>query len=204
MKKRVSSLVTILALNGVIHAGGNVAPIEEVVETPVVADESAFYIGLGVGQSNINEDIYAEEWDSNTFMLQAGYQYNPYVAIEGRYTFGFNMDYNKGLTLGTYNGTPLDNDFSSWGIYVKPSYPIGDFNIYALLGYGGVMLSDIRGGDAYEDGFQWGLGVSYSLMDHISVFADYVSLYDDTGFDYVGTNANWEADTWTIGLTYTF
>ena len=48
MKKKVLSLVTILALSTAVYAGGDVAPIEEVVETPVVVDESAFYIGAGI------------------------------------------------------------------------------------------------------------------------------------------------------------
>jgi opacity protein-like surface antigen len=83
-------------------------------------------------------------------------------------------------------------------------YPIGDFSVYALLGYGGVSLSNLENGDAYESGFQWGLGAGYAFTENISVFADYVKLYDDTGFDYRAQNANVDSDTWTIGLSYKF
>jgi opacity protein-like surface antigen len=83
-------------------------------------------------------------------------------------------------------------------------YPIGDFNIYALLGYGGVKLDDLVLGDAYEDGFQWGLGANYNINENFSVFADYVSLYDDTGFDYRAQLHNIDADTWTVGVSYKF
>jgi len=204
MKKKLLSLAVVLSLGTLGYAGGDIASVEPVVERPQAVSLSGWYVGGGLGQANINNDTSREEWDSNTFVLQAGYQIDPYVAIEGRYSLGFNMDYNKGVTLGTYNGIPLDNDFSSWGVYVKPSYPIGDFSLYVLLGYGGVQLSDIRGGDAYEDGFQWGLGVSYSVTDRVSVFVDYVSMYDDTGFDYVGTRDSWDADAWTLGVSYRF
>ena len=135
-------------------------------------------------------------------MLQAGYQYNEYIALEGRYSFGFNTDYDSGLTgnfIRDYNG-----DVSNWGIYIKPMYPIGDFNIYALLGYGGVILDDLVLGDAYEDGFQWGLGADYAINENFSVFVDYISLYDDRGFDYRAQLDDIDADTWTLGVSYRF
>lgn len=206
MKQIRRSVLSALIMGGTIYAGGDIAPVEPIVETPAVVELSPFYVGVGVGQADVNNKTSLEKWESNTFVLQAGYRFNPYVAVEGRYSFGFNMDYSRGITTGIdiVTGLPLDNDFSSWGLYVKPSYPIGDLSLYALLGFGGVQLSNINGGDAYEDGFQWGLGVSYSVTEQISVFVDYVALYDDTGFDYVGTAAKWDADTWTIGVSYRF
>ena len=197
----ILSLVSILALSGVSYAGGDIVPVEEVIVPDV--DNSAFYIGLGIGYSSLNDDFTNEEISNNTVMLQAGYRYNEYVSLEGRYSFGFNTDYDRGHLLPDpfldYNG-----DVSNWGIYVKPMYPIGDFNIYALLGYGGVQLDDLMLGDAYEDGFQWGLGGSYAINENFSVFVDYVSLYDDTGFDYRAQLRNIDSDTWTVGVSYKF
>ena len=203
MKKNIISLVSILALSGSAYAGGNIAPVEEavVVEAPV-ADNSAFYLGLGFGQAAVNDDFTSEEISNNTVMLQAGYQYNQYVALEGRYTFGFSTDYDPGTTGNSPDD--YDGDFSSWGVYVKPMYPIGDFNIYALLGYGGVMLDNLEQGDAYESGFQWGLGAGYAFTEEVSVFVDYVSLYDDTGFDYRAQLNDVDSDTWTVGVSYKF
>ncbi len=202
MKNHILSLMSIMALSGTAYAGGDIAPVEPVAEAPVVIDNSAFYLGLGFGQAAVNDDYTNEEVDTNTVMLQAGYQYNQYVALEGRYTFGFNTDYDPGNTGNA--SSDYDDDFSSWGIYVKPMYPIGDFNIYALLGYGGVMLDNLEQGDAYESGFQWGLGAGYAFTENISVFVDYVSLYDDTGFDYRAQNRNIDSDTWTVGVSYKF
>ena len=202
MKKSILSLVSILALSGLSYAGGDIAPVEPVVEAPVVIDNSAFYLGLGFGSASVNNDFTNEEISNNTVMLQAGYQYNQYVALEGRYTFGFSTGYDPGNTRNA--SSDYDGDFSNWGVYVKPMYPIGDFSIYALLGYGGVMLEDISNGDAYESGFQWGLGAQYAFMENITVFVDYVSLYDDTGFDYRAQLHNIDADTWTVGVSYRF
>lgn len=204
MKKNIISLASILALSGVSFAGGDIAPvIEPIAEAPiVVVNDSAFYVGLGFGQSAVNDDFTNEEISNNTVVLQAGYQYNKYIALEGRYSFGFNTDYDPGNTGNL--SSDYDGDFSNWGIYVKPMYPIGDFSLYALLGYGGVMLDDLVLGDAYEDGFQWGLGASYTFTQNVSLFADYVSLYDDTGFDYRAKLNDVDSDTWTVGLSYAF
>ena len=202
MKKNLLSLVSILALSGISFAGGDIAPVEPVVETPVVVEQSPFYLGIGIGDASVNDDTTSEEFSSTTLMLQAGYLYNDYIALEGRYTFGLDTDYDPGTTNSS--SSDYDGDFSSWGIYVKPMYPIGNFSLYALLGYGGVMLDDLAGGDAYESAFQWGLGASYAMSDNYSVFVDYVSLYDDTGFDYRARLDDIDSDTWTFGVSYRF
>ena len=201
MKNITLSLITIFAMSGLAQAGGDIAPVEEPIVIPMV-DNTAFYIGMGIGGATVNNDMTNEEFSSTMLMLQAGYQYNEYIAVEGRYSFGFSTDYDMGTTYGFPGG--YEGDISSWGLYVKPMYPIGDFSIYALLGYGGVMLSELNAGDAYESGFQWGLGASYAVSDNISVFADYVSLYDDTGFDYAAQLDDINSDTWTVGLSYKF
>lgn len=199
MKKILISLVTASA---VLVAGGDITPVEPVVETPVIVEQSPFYLGLGVGQAKVNNDYSSEEFTSTTLMLQAGYQFNDYVALEGRYTFGFNTDYDPGNTNSL--SSAYEGDMSNWGIYVKPMYPIGDFTLYALLGYGGVMLDDLVTGDAYEAGFQWGLGAGYALNENYTIFVDYVSLYDDTGFDYRAKLDDIDSDTWTFGVSYRF
>lgn len=203
MKKTVLSLVSILTLNGLAYAGGDITTvIEPVVEIPEVK-VNPFYVGIGMGEAYVNDDVTDEEISATTLMLQAGYRYNDYLALEGRYTFGLGgSDYDAGNLTGVTNA--YDGDLSTWGIYVKPMYPVGDFSLYALLGYGGVMLDDLVGGDAVENGFHWGLGATYSFTEEISLFADYVSLYDDTGFDYRAKLDDVTADTWTVGFSYNF
>ena len=203
MKKSLLSLVSILTLSGLAHAGGDMTTVmEPAIEIPEVK-VNPFYVGVGMGEAYVNDDVTNEEITATTLMLQAGYKYNDYLAFEGRYTFGLGgSDYDAGNLTGITNG--YDGDLSTWGVYVKPMYPIGDFSLYALLGYGEIMLDDLAGGDAVEDGFQWGLGASYAFTEKISLFADYVSLYDDTGFDYRATLDDVDADTWTVGFSYNF
>ena len=202
MRKTTLSIVSVLALNGLAVAGGDIAPVEPIVETPVIVEQNPYYIGIGIGNASVNNDNSSEEFESTTLMLQAGYLYSEYIAIEGRYTFGLDTDYSPGNTNAQSND--YSGDFSSWGIYVKPMYPVGNLNLYALLGYGGVMLDDLKEGDAYESGLQWGLGASYTINDNYDIFVDYVSLYDDTGFDYRARLEDVDADTWTFGVSYKF
>jgi len=199
MKKYVLSLVAIFALAVLAQAGGDLIESEPI---PMVIDYSALYMGAGIGQGFVNNEHSSEEMKSTTLMLHAGYKHNQYIALEGRYSFGLNMDYDPGLTANSphdYNG-----DFSAWGVYVKPMYPIGDFSLYALIGYGGVSLDGLEFADAYEDGFQWGVGASYAFYESFVVFVDYVKLYDDEGFDYRAESEDVDADTWNLGVNYTF
>ena len=198
MKYKIHATVAMLMLSTLAYGGGDITTAVE----PVIDKSTPFYVGLGIGAAEVNNADTSEEFSATTLMLQAGYQYNEYVALEGRYTFGLNTDYSPGTTNS--QSSDYDGDFSSWGLYVKPMYPIGDFSLYALLGYGGVMLDDLEGGDAYESGFQWGLGAGYAMSENYTVFVDYVSLYDDTGFDYRARLDDIDSDTWTFAVSYTF
>lgn len=199
MKKLLLSVAAITAMSTFAVAGGDIAPVEEVVvEEPAVG---GFYLGGAYGRIGVDvTDATAPIDDSatiNSFMLQVGYAINEYFAVEGRAWFG-------GSDTITDSATPATSysvDADAWGIYVKPTYPVTDaFDVYALLGYGdaNVNISPV-GLSGDTEGFQWGLGLSYDVWENIAVFADYVSLYNDN----VGTT-DINADAWNFGVTYKF
>ena len=97
-----------------------------------------------------------------------------------------------------------DGKVSQWGIYFKPQYAFGDFGIYGLLGFGQVRLNDLLGDNAVEEGFRWGLGGSYAMTDHWSLYGEYLWLYDDKGFDYVAKQADVKVNAWSFGVQYRF
>ncbi|MCF6206853.1 MAG: porin family protein [Sulfurovum sp.] len=199
MKKLTLSIAALAAIGTFAVAGGDIAPVEPVVETPVVAPSDAgFYVGgayglMGMDLSNPT-DPFSFDTSHDSFMLQAGYKINPYIAVEGRYWWGSSDDF-------TYGGTNYSADVDAWGIYVKPMYPVTDaFDVYALLGYGDTSPELNGAGPTYDtDGFQWGLGASYDVTSNVAVFVDYVNLYDDTngGDDFT-------IDSWNFGVTYKF
>ena len=228
MKNIVLSAVAVLAMSSFAVAGGDIAPVEEpvVVAEPIITD-SGFYLGLAYGWMGATTDASFTTQDGNdvnvnmldesfgSVMLQAGYKINEYIAIEGRYWIGLstNLDYD-----GVYYnfGTDGSSTIDTWGIYVKPMYPVTDaLDIYALLGYASSDVSTNYGNVDVDwgydtDGFSWGLGVAYSFTDNVSIFVDYVNLYDDTNtvtnFDNSGIDVDFEDKYYSVnfGVNYKF
>ena len=184
-------------MSGLSFAGGNIAPIvpiDEPVEESVLPDNSAFYLGLGYSYLNSNrtatlnkpgdpqdgQTVKNTDSIANNLLIQAGYRFNPYLAIEGRYTFSVG---NHSLTYHLLDDLEKDVDIDIYNaaIYLKPSYPIGPLSVYALLGYGKIEREyNPEPSHTWEgDGFQWGVGLQYSVMGHLSIFADYTLWYDE-------------------------
>lgn len=204
------TLVPLVVLSGILAAGGDVAAITNDEVVPVSVNDSGFYLGLGINRMALHNDYSDEEFSVTGLMVQAGYQYNQYLAIEGRYSFDVsNVHYDHGNILhpdiDDYPGS-----FTNLALYAKGMYPIGNFKPYILLGYGEVALTNIPLGgpgisaDRAEKGFQWGLGAEYKFTEAVSVFGDYVRAYDGTGFDGRAMDVDVSADVWTLGVAYTF
>ncbi len=192
----------------VLMAGGDIAPIEEpVVVEPVVTD-GGFYLGaayslMGDQYTRTPNTMDPQSFDESysAIMFQAGYKFNSYVAVEGRYWAGVSdITVNNGTT--DYDLAGAD----AWGLYVKPMYPVTDtFDVYALLGYAGMDHDSIKLNDG--SGFSWGLGASYGIIEGVDLFIDYTSIYDD---DRTFTNATGPVtkdislDSVNFGVTYNF
>ena len=203
MKKFTLSMITVMTMGTFAVAGGDIAPVEEIVEvaTPIIVeDDSNFYVG--VAYSYVDAEIDAEQ-TGNAYTLLAGYNYNKYIAIEGRYTATVgDMDIENDKSSLNHSDGEIDREVESYGIFLKPQYPIGDaFSVYALLGYGSVTARTTD-----ESGFQWGLGAKYAITDSIDVFVDYTSLYDGDMNNVVDSDLIWDSQitSTNVGLTYNF
>ena len=224
MKKIVLSTVAVMAMSTFAIAGGDIAPIDEpvvsVVAEPIVTDSGA-YFGLGYGILAVevrdsviaDDDIYDEvDLDWGTVMVQAGYKFNSYVAVEARY---WNAVSDGDLTLTrhtkhketTFTDDDVTDDLGAavWGIYVKPMYPVTDsFDVYALLGYANTDTDSYLDHDQWDDGqFSWGVGVAFSFTDNIGMFVDYTLLYDNDE-DINLNNLETTVNAINFGLTYSF
>ena len=202
--KRRALLLTLTSLSSFGVAGGDFKDVEPTV-VPVVQiveeDKSGFYAGIALTAISTRDAAYSVDWGGDStyqdrlgnVSLVAGYDFNAYSAVEGRYTTSFTHD-----DLVEMNG---------WSIFVKPQYPVSeDFSVYALLGYGGVILDSINGStvDVDDTGFQWGIGASYMVMENFSLFADYVWLANDMdGIFFTGADQV-DVDAFTIGVNYLF
>ena len=220
MKKITLSMVAVLTASTFAVAGGDIAPVEPVVETPMVEEVSTGGFYAGIAYSFIGSDITSTTFDNSSspvdlsldmgaVMLDLGYKFNDYIAVEGRYWIGINDD--ASLLHDGQDWRPVDTDSDAWGIYVKPMYPVTDaFDIYGLLGYGSAALNDSSfNGDV--EGISWGVGAAYSFSDNWSAFVDYVAFTADTLTDNALTNIisdtgsyDHDFDTFNIGFNYQF
>ena len=219
MKKFNLSLVAVLAMSTFAVAGGDIAPVEEpvVVVPEVIESTGAFYLGLGYSVLKSDSNFFdanvgggnlslSYDDDYSAIMMQAGYKFNPYVAVEGRYWAGLT---DNSFTVG---GNTFDSDATAWGLYVKPMYPVTEaLDIYALLGYGSASMNGVQidglTRDFDIDGFSWGIGAAYSFTDNFAVFVDYVDFQDDDiQFSGINTTGTFDHafDSINLGVTYQF
>ena len=205
MKKIVLSVSAVVVLSSAVFAGGGMkdaAPaVEPVVVIPVAEELSGFYAGLGLSGVSSRDAAFSMDFfnveegqdrlGNVTFL--AGYNFNEYIAVEGRYTTTFT---DEDLV-----------EMDGWSLFAKPQYPVSeDFSVYALLGYGGVTMDGINGSgvDVDDSGFQWGLGMDYLATENISIFVDYTSLAVDMDGVYYNGALEVDADAITLGVNYLF
>ena len=200
MKKIVLSVSAVAAMSSLVFAGGDIVePVATAV--PVVEELSGFYAGLGIAAvSTRGSELYVDLFNSleghdrlGNVSFLAGYNFNEFIALEGRYTTSFTHD--------------EDIEMDGWSLFVKPQYPVNeDFSLYALLGYGSVNLEGSKGPlivDVDNSAFQWGLGVNYMITENVSLFADYTWLAYDMEGVYAGVYEV-DVDAFTVGLNYHF
>jgi len=129
-------------------------------------DVSGFYIGGGVGSTNVNLDnsrlMYDEDADGTTLKFIGGYQFNRIVAIEAQYTQYGEITPDKGYKL---NGKLYTWDATTFSVSANLGYtfqnglrPFGIIGLASLdLGQSGKELKD---DDATA--IHLGLGLEYT------------------------------------------
>jgi opacity protein-like surface antigen len=182
-------------------------------KTSNVSNEGV-YAGIAWGFASIEADASRgtesanAEIDHDTAMYQIGYNFNSYIAIEGRYwdsmgegdvSGSYSDSANPGNNFSVSGDVPTD--FSAWGLYIKPMYPVTEaFTVYGLVGLVNVEL-EFDGLSEDDSSVQWGLGASYTFNNNVSMFLDYTKLYDEDEAVYdIAGNAT--MDSLNFGLNY--
>ncbi len=195
-----------------LMAGGDISPVVTTEAEAVVEDNSNFYLGLGYSYLNTDAKVFGFDNDrvkgsNDGVMIQAGYNFNEFIAIEGRYTYGTDSEYKAKYFGMEY--AHRDLNVESFGIYVKPQYSVTDtIGVYGLLGMASLSydydskISDLFSEDRFSDtewSFAYGVGAKYSATETIDVFVDATSIYDiQIDGDDVDTYAI------NVGLSYNF
>ena len=182
MKKFTLSVAAVMAMSTFAIAGGDIEPVPVVAAAPIVEDYSSFYVGLGY--AFISADVDGTE-EGNAYSLIAGYNYNQYIAIEGRYTDTVgDMDVSDDLSSLNHPDGSYERQVTSAAIYLKPQYPVtSQMNAYALLGYANTTIdytNGIQNSTTDENGFSYGAGFEYDFGVDESLGA-YSRIFDGQG-----------------------
>lgn len=179
---------------------------------------SGLYFGLAYGATSVEDDYYEyfpdaglsvqTNIDYDAMMFQAGYEYNPYIALEFRYWVALSDgDYsiNSNLPLPTPRPGSY-GDFDAFGFYLKPMYPVSkEVTVYGLLGFSSLYVEGEPGWDLLsESDFSWGLGASFNITPQFTLFADYVQLFDDRLDYYYDSTQDTTVDSINFGISYRF
>lgn len=143
-----------------------------------------WYGGFNFGQSR-HRDIDGDSANTRSegWKVYGGYQLNKYLGIEGGYA-----NLNDG-TARTGDVT-VNQDTDAWTLGAVLSYPVTEsISVMGKVG-AAYMLTDINIKDgtdpmirAGSDGYQpnYGVGVSYALLDFLSVRAEWERFHRDDG-----------------------
>ena len=200
MNKFILLPAVLMALSSNVMAGGDIVPASSGV--PFVGDEDykdADGLYIGIAYSHMSHDLDFKDLGTNAeldyhgIMINVGYKFNPYIAVEGRYNGTFDDNDQDDYTISS--------DITVWSFFVKPMYPLApEMDIYGLLGYSQTESNNDFDATSLDEGaFSWGAGASYAMTEDFSLFGEYTQFYNDTlhGFDHV-------VDSFNIGVFYTF
>ncbi|PML75576.1 outer membrane beta-barrel protein [Enterovibrio norvegicus] len=125
------------------------------------------YTGAIVGYSNVEytEAATNQLSEASPILLQAqaGYFFNDYLAVEGR--FGTGLKRTDGIAV---------NSLAS--AYVKGNIPVtNQIAMYALAGYVASEVDNNGNGKVSDSGFSFGLGMHYALSSETAVTVEFIN-----------------------------
>lgn len=127
-------------------------------------EKSAVYVGVGVGQATIEEEVFSATYDASStgFKVFGGYQVNPYFGAELAYL-------DTGTAEDTLFGVKVEASATALQVSLLPTLPVSEsVSLYARLallaweleaqGTQGNVVASIK-----DDGndFSWGVGATF-------------------------------------------
>jgi hypothetical protein len=93
------------------------------------AEESGFYVGAGIGKSEVEVDDVDFDGDDTSFKVFAGYAFSPNLALEGAY-------FDGGTADETFGPAVVEAEVSGFNASVVGSIPLGDvFTLFGRIGF---------------------------------------------------------------------
>jgi len=195
------------------------------------AQQPGFYLGASVGQTTVDLDaneiaadlsalgvtnLSSSQDDSATaWKVYGGYQFNPYIGLEGGYAdFGSYKLKFAGTLLGNSVTAKADADAQAIFVDLVGHLPLMD-NALSLFAKGGFAYARLKtsasasaGGmfasdNERDSNFVWklGAGFRYSFNKQFGFRAEYEKYYNVGDKDTTGQS---DVNMWSVGATYSF
>ena len=162
------------------------AAVAALASPALAADWTGGYVGLGVGQSDIDGPGGADG-DDTTYGVHAGYDYD-----FGDWVIGGELEYDHAdVPLGA--ATQMD---SMTRLKLRAGYDFGPAMAYAVAG---AARADTSFGD--DTGAVYGLGVAYAVNDQFTLSGELLR-NDFNGF--ANTGGDLTADTFNLRASFRF
>lgn len=171
---------------------------------PVMAADSGFYAGAGLGYSSVDTDsieivegeAYKFDDSSTAWKIFGGWRMNKYISFELAYfdtgtlddevTYQFD-EFPTPTAVGTELFAKTEINLSGWAPYVVGTYPIGMFELSGKLGYAfydadiDFYLTDGIDSESFsesesDDDFAWGVGAGVTVLDNLHFKLEYEAI----------------------------
>ncbi len=172
----------------------------------LIAEDSGLYLGLGYAATNINltlDSLPKDQQDlldasTDSVILIAGYDFNKYIAAEGRYYLNASS-----ISFDYYLGdTPISDTYKaeSFALYAKPQYNLGLITLYGLLGmsFNDYTANTLLSGSSNDALFSWGGGAKFNVTQSLGLFLDYTDMGKSDNI------TNTDLTSWNLGVSYKF
>lgn len=141
----------------------------------------------GAGLTVFQADVDDQDVNIAAAMGRLGWEFNPFLAIEGEAAFGIAEDEIDVL------GTPVDIGIDSgFGAFVVGKIPLAVVDLFGRVGYADVSIEGSAGGfSASEDGsgMAYGAGINFNVLI-LRMRAEYTRYeIDDGDIDSLGLSA---------------
>jgi OOP family OmpA-OmpF porin len=188
MKTRAKAGLTVLALASAVAFAG-----------PALAQDSGFYIGGALGQSEIKgacsglpPGVSCDEEDTG-WKIFGGFQFNRHLGVELGYA-------NLGEASASGLGVTATAEVTAWDLVAVGSLPIMDrFSVYGKLG---LFLADAEvtsnvgvSSDESESGITFGVGLRYDFTRNLGLRAEwqrYQEVDDETDVNLLSIGIVWK------------
>jgi OOP family OmpA-OmpF porin len=161
-----------------------VATIACLGATSAWAQDSGLYVGVGVGQFNVDSgDDY--DADDNVLKVFGGYRFNPYFALE--------VDF---IDLGSPEDRGVKTEVNGFAPYAIGTLPLGPVELFARAGLYfydvDLEVGTASSRDSSSD-LVWGVGAGMTFFDHLHVRLEYEFFEIEDTDD---ANALWLSGAW--------